>query len=224
MAEAWHSAIDGRTTAARRALIAVLTLAVALLATGPAWSQDAARGRKIFQLCAACHGPSGAGNKLYRAPAIAGLPRSYVEAQLTKFKDGVRGFRAEDTEGLQMRPMARSLTTKEDVAAVAAYVASLKPASPPAPTVGDAARGQAAYTVCLACHGPQAAGNEALNAPPLARQADWYLVAQLEKFRKGLRGTHEKDVTGAQMRAMAMTLTSEQAIADVVAYIRSLGR
>lgn len=196
----------------------------ALAGAAPAQAQDAVRGRQLFQLCATCHGTSGEGNVRFNAPVIAGLPAWYVVRQLTNFKQGIRAYRAEDATGLQMKPMARSLVTDADVRAVAAYVAGLKAAVPPPTLKGDPARGQAAYATCLACHGPQARGNEALGAPALPQQADWYLVAQLRKFKQGLRGTHPKDVTGAQMRAMSMTLPDEQAMADVVAYIRSLGR
>ncbi|GIT70840.1 MAG: hypothetical protein Ct9H300mP28_06540 [Pseudomonadota bacterium] len=37
-----------------------------------------------------------------------------------------------------------------------------------------------------------------------------------------MRGSHSEDIFGQQMRPMAMTLTSEQAIADVSAYVNSL--
>jgi cytochrome c553 len=105
---------------------------------------------------------------------------------------------------------------------VAAFVVSLPTPRPPATLTGDVERGRTAYATCLACHGERAAGNEALKAPALSRQADWYLVAQIQKFRAGWRGTHPRDETGAQMRPMAMTLGDERAIRDVVAYIRSL--
>jgi cytochrome c oxidase subunit 2 len=205
----------------RAALLGVL---LALFAAATASAQDVERGRQVFQLCAACHGVSGEGSQRYHAPAIGGLDRWYVEAQLVKFRQGARGFRPEDAEGLQMRPMARALVGDHDVRAVAAYVAGLKPAVPPATLGGDARRGQAAYAACAACHGDRAQGNPGVGAPPLARQADWYLASQLRKFRQGLRGTHPSDATGAQMRPMAMTLTDERAVADVLAYIRSLGR
>jgi len=89
-------------------------------------------------------------------------------------------------------------------------------------TGGDVASGQAKYAVCLACHGPDGRGNEALHAPPLADRADWYMLAQLRKFKSGMRGAHPQDTYGAQMRAMAMTLADEQAMHDVVAYIKTL--
>jgi cytochrome c oxidase subunit 2 len=204
-----------------------IPLALVLLlgvAGRPAHAEDAARGRQVYQLCAACHGATGEGNARYAAPAIGGLDRWYVETQLTKFKQGTRGFRPEDREGLQMRPMARALVTDQDLRAVAAYVAGLTPPPPPATLRGDVARGRAAYALCGACHGERGQGNAAAGAPPLARQADWYLAAQLRKFRDGLRGTHPGDTTGAQMRPLAMALTDDQAVADVLAYIHTLGR
>jgi cytochrome c553 len=204
----------------------VLVLAIALSALGaamPARADDLDRGKQLFKLCAVCHGAAGQGHREFAAPAIAGLPRWYVEGQLAKFKHGQRAYRAEDAAGLQMRPMARSLVTDADVRAMAAYVASL-PLVRPLPTLtGDAERGRAAYAPCVACHGERAAGNEALKAPALTHQADWYLAAQLKKFREGLRGTHPGDATGALMRPMAMTLGDDAAIRDVVVYIRTLG-
>jgi len=215
--------VDGRR---RGTLVVALALSLAglpgALAPADAHAQDLTRGRQLFQLCAACHGPTGVGDRTHNAPAIAGLPSWYIDAQLTKFKEGIRGFRAEDATGLQMRPMARALVTEGDVKAVAAYVASLKPVRPAATLKGDPARGRTAYATCLACHGPEARGNQALKAPALNHQADWYLVSQIDKFRQGLRGTHAKDTTGALMRPMAMSLADQQTILDVVAYIRSL--
>ena len=42
-------------------------------------------------------------------------------------------------------------------------------------------------------------------------------------FRDGLRGAHPEDTSGALMAGMAKTtLTTDQAIADVVAYILEL--
>lgn len=203
--------------------VCVVVVALGLgLPTTHALAQDVARGAQLYQLCATCHGAAGQGNQARHAPVIAGLPRWYIEAQLGKFKEGYRAYRAEDTAGLQMKPMARSLVTDADLQAVAAYVAAMKAVQPATTVKGNAEAGKAAYVVCLACHGDHAQGNQGLGAPPLARQADWYLAAQIVKFRQGLRGTHPKDTTGATMRPMSMTLADEQAIANVISYIRTL--
>ena len=65
-------------------------------------------------------------------------------------------------------------------------------------------------------------GNEQFNAPRLAGMTDWYLVAQLEKFRAGLRGHKPDDNFGAQMAAFAKLLPDDEALNDVVSYINSL--
>ena len=49
-----------------------------------------------------------------------------------------------------------------------------------AQVAGDAAAGKPLFAVCTACHGSQAEGNPALNAPKLSGQADWYLRRQLK--------------------------------------------
>ena len=87
---------------------------------------------------------------------------------------------------------------------------------------GDAEAGKALYAVCAACHGQQAEGNPALNAPKLSGQGGWYLKRQLTNFKAGARGTQEKDVFGKMMAPMAATLADEAAIDNVVAYIRTL--
>jgi cytochrome c oxidase subunit 2 len=87
---------------------------------------------------------------------------------------------------------------------------------------GDAEAGKQLYTVCAACHGAQAEGTPALNAPKLSGQGDWYLQRQLRNFKSGARGAHEKDTFGKMMAPMAATLTDDAAIANVVAYIKTL--
>ena len=87
---------------------------------------------------------------------------------------------------------------------------------------GDAATGKTLFAPCAACHGANAEGNGAVNAPALAGQDAAYLARQLGNFRSGLRGADPADTNGAQMRAMAATLADEQAIADVAAFAASL--
>lgn len=86
---------------------------------------------------------------------------------------------------------------------------------------GNVAAGAASYAVCAACHGPQAQGQVALNAPKLAGQDARYLKEQLRKYRAGIRGTHEEDVFGRQMQPMAATLVNDTMVDNVVAYIGS---
>jgi cytochrome c oxidase subunit 2 len=88
--------------------------------------------------------------------------------------------------------------------------------------VADSATGGTLYAVCSACHGLQAEGNPALNAPKLAGQQSWYLQRQLKNFQKGLRGTQPGDTYGMQMTAFAATLADDAAIDNVLAHIGAL--
>jgi cytochrome c oxidase subunit 2 len=111
----------------------------------------------------------------------------------------------------------------EEEAAFQAWLSSYPTfAQSSARVAGDAAAGQSLYAVCSACHGLQAEGNPALNAPKLSGQGDWYLKRELQYFKNGARGTHDKDVFGKMMAPMAATLADDAAIDNVVAYIKTL--
>jgi cytochrome c oxidase subunit 2 len=181
------------------------------------------KGELLFETCKACHGPNGEGNANIEVPAIAGMPEWYVISTLKKFKHGIRGAHADDRTGLQMRPMARQLIKEEDLLAVAKTVAHLPKTKIKHTLHGDVAKGKTGYMVCQACHGPEAKGNVALKAPPLNQLPDWYIVAQLEKFKDGIRGVHPKDAEGKQMRPMAMAIPNKEAMTDIATYIATLG-
>lgn len=177
----------------------------------------------LYDGCVQCHGENGEGNQNLGAPAIAGLERWYIKAQLRKFKKSQRGWHLDDMAGKRMQPMALALDTDEKVDLVAAYVASL-PRTNPAPTLegGNPETGKIYFATCVQCHGADARGNLDEFGPPLAGASDWYLLTQLQNFKAGVRGTHADDVTGAKMRPFSMTLANEQAMKDVIAYIGSL--
>ena len=192
---------------------------------------DVKAGAAAFNTCASCHGANGEGNKALNAPKLQGLPDWYIARQLQAFKAGVRGQNPRDQYGQQMRPMAVGLSN-EAVIDVASFIATLRPgieplkvattASPSASGGGGSAAGKAAYGTCLACHGANGEGNQALNAPRIAGQQAWYMEQQLHNFRKGVRGTHAEDTFGKTMAPMAAGLASDQAVSDVSAYVATL--
>lgn len=196
--------------------------AVGLALAAPA-AADAGRGEALFKLCSQCHGSAGEGKQEIAAPAIAGLPAWYVTTQLKNFQSGARGTHFDDIEGMRMRPMSRTLTKEGDVEAVAAHVDAL-PRGTPAPTLagGDAAKGQRLYLLCASCHGIDGTGSEPQGGPPLIGQSDWYIQAQLEKYKAGVRGRDPRDSFGLMMQPMALTLPDEQAMKDVIAHIMTL--
>lgn len=64
--------------------------------------------------------------------------------------------------------------------------------------------------LCTLCHGTNANGNIAVRAPKLAGLDNAYLLRQLRAFRSGIRGTHELDVGGSEMRIIALSLRDDE--------------
>ena len=182
---------------------------------------DAAKGKSLWATCSACHGPKGEGNAMMKGPALAGLQDWYLKGQLKKFKGGVRGSHPKDLTGMQMKAMSMILN-EQGVEDVLAFLKTQPIVKPAAVIKGDIVKGKMLYMTCLACHGDKGQGQLALKAPALANLPDWYVVAQLKKFKSGIRGAHPSDVEGALMRPMASILPDEAAMNDVAAYIRSL--
>ncbi len=83
-------------------------------------------------------------------------------------------------------------------------------------------RGKNLYTSCIACHGEMAQGIHHFKAPSLISLDSWYIVAQIEKYKTGLRGNNPKNSLDMQMRPFALMLSNKQDMNDVAAYISSL--
>jgi cytochrome c553 len=181
-------------------------------------------GKEIYTTCGVCHGADGAGSATMKsAPRINHLSPEYLVAQLQKFKAGIRGGDGASKVATQMAAMATPLADEQAIGDVAAYVTTLDGVVSAASVEGDLESGAGKFKqFCGACHGMAAEGNIAMSAPRLAGTDDWYLVAQIQAFRNGSRGSHPGDVTGMQMRAMAGVLPDDTAINDVSAYIRSI--
>jgi cytochrome c oxidase subunit 2 len=183
---------------------------------------DATIGQALYAPCAACHGFQGEGNEQLNAPKLAGQEAWYMAGQLRDYKRGIRGSNPEDVNGRQMAAMANTLIDDAAINNVIAYIQTLPDNPAPATVAGDIDAGREIYETCGACHGLEGQGIWAMNAPRQAGMSDWYLVEQLKNFRAGIRGAHERDAYGLQMRLMAEILAEDQAIDDVVAYINTL--
>ncbi len=208
-----------------KSLVRVAATAIVFsLCTAGAWAGDAAAGKGSYLVCSACHGQNGEGNAALNAPRLAGQEGWYIKRQLAAYNAGMRGTQPGDMYGMQMRNMANSVSGEAAIDNLIAYIGTLEPPASTPTVSGDAAVGKALYAVCVACHGAQAEGLEQMGGPRLAGQSDWYLVRQLQNYKKGLRGYHEKDSFGRQMESMVGTLVDDAAINNVVAYINSLAK
>lgn len=80
---------------------------------------DAARG---VPACAACHGPTGAGNAAGQFPRVGGQNSGYAAAQLKSYKSGERGAQG---KGQMMAAIASKLSDQE-IQALASYISGLQ--------------------------------------------------------------------------------------------------
>lgn len=86
---------------------------------------DAARGAKLYTVCAYCHGPEGMGIQAINAPRLAGMPDWYLARQLENFHRGIRGSHPLDFYGKQMGFMGRNLQDDKQISDVVAYINTL---------------------------------------------------------------------------------------------------
>ena len=183
---------------------------------------DASAGVALYGVCAVCHGQQGEGLAALNAPKLAGQSEWYLRNQILNYQRGVRGTHPDDVYGLQMAPMANTLVDETAIANVIAHIQAFPDEPAPTTIEGDVVRGAKLYKVCAYCHGADGMGIQAMNAPRAAGMTDWYLVRQLENFKRGIRGEHPSDYYGKQMGFMGRILQDEHAINDLVAYINTL--
>ena len=98
----------------------VLLAAGAVMALGmaPVYAADLEAGAAKYVACAACHGPTGAGQAIF--PAVAGKDVDYLIEVMNKYRDGEQV----GPNTALMTPHARTLSD-EDIANLAAYMNSL---------------------------------------------------------------------------------------------------
>jgi cytochrome c oxidase subunit 2 len=186
-------------------------------------SANVEAGRLLYNnTCKTCHGENAEGDKKFQAPTLANTNDWYLYRQLKNYRNGIRGYDDHDTLAFQMAAMAKTL--KDSIAAsdVVSYIKTLPSANVKSVSVGDIKNGKNIYqSICGSCHGPNASGNEKLNAPRLNGLNDWYLKQQIWKFKKSMRGAHPDDQLGGQMITMMAMLPDEKSMDDVIAYIQS---
>ena len=196
-------------------------------------------GEAAYAACSSCHGANAEGNKAMHAPRLAGMDNEYMKRQLRHFKRGVRGAHEDDAWGRTMAPMAMMLADAAAINNVVSYIdtlsgqpqfndgaslglsAAVERYEPSAS--GDPTKSKALYeSTCAQCHGDLGQGVWTVNAPALTGLEDWYLASQIKNFRDGIRGRHADDLYGLQMGLVSNTMTDDQSIEDMVAYIATL--
>ncbi|MGH7441244.1 MAG: c-type cytochrome, partial [bacterium] len=200
------------------AAAAVMALATNAGAAGdqPAMAGNASAGQAKSATCAACHGADG-NSVSPQFPKLAGQNANYIVEQLEDFKSGKR-------KNAIMSGMAAPLS-QQDMLDLAAWFSSqtVQPgeADPSLVKAGEAVyRGgdsESGVPACLACHGPDGAGNPPMKIPQLAGQHAEYVVAQLQAYASGQRTTDPNKM----METIASRLTPAQMQA-VASYVQGL--
>jgi cytochrome c553 len=154
--------------------------------------------------CQTCHGSHLQGNEITGAPALFMLSENYIRAQLNAFKQGYRAYSEHDQPGLDMLAVAKQLSSEQIESAIT-LVKNMSVTLPSEPTI----KAPNAWQSCVACHGANGAGNDALAAPAIKGQTQWYVAKQLNDYQQGLRGINKDDLSGQLMRQISLSLSSD---------------
>ncbi len=199
--------------AATLALLPVLTLAqeaphtAGIEAQGYVWNAeggekvealklkgDPKNGQDTYEVCGACHLPSGAGRPDGTFPQLAGQHSTVLIKQLADIRSGLR-------DNPTMYPFAKEAMTKpQELADTAAYINSLciplnhgKYEGPDA--AKRVAEGHDLYEKeCKNCHGVNGEGNKDKFYPVIAGQHYKYLLRQMTAIRDGKRRNANPDM------------------------------
>ena len=177
---------------------------------------DIEAGRAKAAVCAGCHGQNGnSTNPVW--PKLAGQHAFYIEKELRDFQNKKR---VDPT----MAPMVAGLNDT-DIEDIAAYFASLSSTVEAADAdkiklgekVYRAGNADNGLPACIACHGPNGAGNAPAHFPRIGGQHAAYLAKSLKDFKVETRNNDQK----AMMRDIAGRMTNKE-IDAVSSYISGL--
>jgi cytochrome c553 len=176
---------------------------------------NAKEGKDGYEICGACHLPSGAGRSDGTFPQLAGQHSTVLIKQMADIRAGLR-------DNPTMYPFAKELTDAQELANVSAYIESLCiPVDHGTYTGKDAAAqiatGKGLYEKqCLECHGKNGEGDKAKFYPVIAGQHYEYLLRQMTEIREGKRRNANPD-----MVKVIKPYTNDQLVA-ISAYQSSL--
>jgi cytochrome c553 len=175
-------------------------------------SDDIRDGKELADsTCGKCHGAGGV-STTGGVPNLAGQRPAYVYRELKAYQagDATRGGEAHNMKLMKF-------LSDQALANLAAYYASLDPASPsdaPAPEYVDpVAAGKAAAEPCSKCHGDNGVSHKA-GAPSLIGLHPKYLVETMQSFKSGDRPIGEKN----QDMKKALDALSDQDLQHIATY------
>ncbi|MEW5741661.1 MAG: c-type cytochrome [Myxococcota bacterium] len=150
---------------------------------------DPKRGEEAYEVCSACHLPSGAGRPDGTFPQLAGQHPTVLIKQMADIRGGLR-------DNPIMYPFASTLVDPQELADVAAYIQTLKIPRDNGKGPGtDLALGKKLYERdCVSCHMKNGEGDAAKFYPVLAGQHYKYMLRQATEIRDGKRRNANPDM------------------------------
>ena len=196
----------------RAVIIGVTAVMLALTADAGAGPLDTPGYDKAFS-CSACHGLAG-NSRTDAMPILAGMSPVYFKKAIQDYASGRRPSPEMETYSKMVRELG--------VDAVAAYFAAQR-REPPAGRVDRAAvaRGRAAATPCVTCHGEAGKGDPARAIPDISGQPAGYLRNQLMLFKADRRSPGDEALI--KMKGLLKQIPDDTLV-DLAAYYSSLGR
>ncbi len=176
---------------------------------------DIKNGEEAYEICGACHLPSGAGRPDGTFPQLAGQHATVLIKQMADIRGGQR-------DNPTMYPFAKTLTDPQELADVAAYISSLciprDHGHYEAPDAAlQTAMGKGLYEKeCKNCHGANGEGDKDKFYPVIAGQHYQYLLRQMTSIRDGKRRNANPDMV------KIIKVYSDQDLVAISAYQASL--
>lgn len=145
---------------------------------------DPKNGKEVYEVCSACHLPSGAGRPDGTFPQLAGQHSTVLIKQMADIRMGLR-------DNPTMYPFAKTMVDAQELADVSAYIQTLsipKGNGKGAGTPEILEKGKKLYIDnCVSCHGKNGEGEADKFYPVLAGQHYKYMLRQITEIRDGKR-------------------------------------
>ncbi len=145
---------------------------------------DPKNGKEVYEVCGACHLPSGAGRPDGTFPQLAGQHTTVLIKQMADIRLGLR-------DNPTMYPFAKTMVDAQELADVSAYIQTLRIPKGNGKGTGSPEvleKGKQLYIAnCVSCHGKNGEGEAAKFYPVLAGQHYKYMLRQITEIRDGKR-------------------------------------
>ncbi|MDD7987043.1 c-type cytochrome [Lentisphaera marina] len=165
-----------------------------------------------IQQCNSCHDQG----QTHGAPSLVGLELKYMNSQMQKFKNGMRGHKDASPEAIAMREAIINMEDNDLKQINSWFASQSRPVK--AKASSSHTEGEALYkTHCYGCH-QGTMGKFFTGSPSILKLEEWYIIKQCEDFQSGKRGANPEDKKGYKMAQRIKNLSAYQ-IQEIAAFL-----